>query len=236
MKDGYKQVEPALRALVDPKKAAFQKTFFKTGEGQYGAEDKFLGVMVPDVRTLVPRFQHLPLSDCARLLESPYNEVRLLALCILVAQYKGGAPAEKSAIYKAYLANLKGVNNWNLVDASAHYIMGAHLLEKDKKILLKLSKSRNLWERRVAIVATWAFIRAGLYDHTLELSAALLKDNEDLMHKACGWMLREVGKKDVSVLENFLKEHHADMPRTMLRYAIEKFPPARRKKMLKGVF
>lgn len=229
-----KRAEAALKALASPAKARLLMTFFKTGKGEYGEGDRFLGVTVPEIRKLVKRFGDLPLGDCERLLRSPYNEVRLFALLVMVAQYEKGGAREREGIYRAYLRNARRVNNWNLVDASAHRIVGAHVLERDRGILYKLAKSKDLWERRIAIVATWTLIQNGYYSDTLKLSFIYLKDTQDLMHKACGWMLREVGKRDVAVLEKFLKENHAAMPRTMLRYAIEKFPPARRRKYLAG--
>jgi 3-methyladenine DNA glycosylase AlkD len=229
-----KKAEAALRALATPAKAARQMTFFKTGKGQYSAHDKFLGVTVPDIRKIAAEFRHLPPAELECLLRSAYNDIRLFALLVMVGQYERGDAATRERLYRLYMKNLSAVNNWNLVDASAHYIAGRHLLEKDRGVLYKLSKSKDMWERRVAIVATYAFIRESSHSDTLKLSAIYLSDKEDLMHKATGWMLREVGKKDVAVLEKFLKANLAAMPRTMLRYAIERFPEEKRKKILKG--
>jgi 3-methyladenine DNA glycosylase AlkD len=252
MKENYQSAQSALRTLANPAKAQILLRFFKTGKGEYGEGDKFLGVMVPQIRKLVPRFQDLSAGELSRLLGSAYNEVRLFALLVMVRQYEKGDTAARERVYRLYLKNLKAVNNWNLVDASAPYIVGVHhqcplpvipakagihLLAGgggDGEVLYKLSKSKDMWARRVAIVSTLGLIRAGYYSDTLNISFILLKDKEDLIHKACGWMLREVGKRDVTVLENFLNEHAAAMPRTMLRYAIERFPEGKRRGYLRG--
>ena len=217
----------ALAALRDPDKAAFFQRFFKCGPGQYGAGDQFLGLSVPQVRSVLAQYRTLPVSDCVALLQSPYNEVRLLALLILVAHYqrKHATEAERQTVYDAYLAHRNRVNNWNLVDASAPIIVGGHLLRRDRSLLDTLVQSTVLWDRRIAVLATFAFIRAGDFGCTLRLCGQLLNDREDLMHKACGWMLREVGKRDEAVLRAFLDTHARHMPRTMLRYALEKLPP-----------
>jgi 3-methyladenine DNA glycosylase AlkD len=227
-----KNPETLLKSMADPRKAARQRSFFKTGKGEYAEHDKFLGITVPEIRRLAKSYRHLTIKDFEKLLKSPWNEVRLFALIVMAEQYRRGE--DREAIFNCYIKNLHGVNNWNLVDASAHLIVGAHLLERDRRFLYNILKSKNLWERRVAIVATWAFIRADSYSDTLKISYKLLKDNHDLMHKSCGWMLREVGKRDTAVLEKFLQKHHAEMPRTMLRYAIERFPEKKRRKYLKG--
>jgi 3-methyladenine DNA glycosylase AlkD len=227
-----KQAHTALTAMQDPAKAAFAAKFFKTGKGQYGEGDRFLGITVPAVRLLARQFAALPLADCQTLLGSAFNEERLLALLILVAHYKRGDAAMREAVVALYLAQRARVNNWNLVDSSAPYILGAHLLHKDRALLYQLVASPSLWDRRIAVLATFAFIRENDFTDTLALTALLLHDPQDLMHKACGWMLREVGKRDAVVLEQFLRKHQADMPRTMLRYAIERFAPAQRKVFL----
>ena len=226
------KAETVLKKLATPEAAARQMTFFKTGKGQYGEGDKFLGVTVPVLRGVAKQFKDLGLKELERLLHSPYNESRLLALLVLGGQYKHGDEKRRAAIYRLYLKNARRVNNWNLVDASAHYIVGEHLLTNDRKILYKLVRSENLWERRIAVVSTFAFIRRRDFKDILKLSAILLEDEQDLMHKACGWMLREVGKKHSSTLEKFLKTHAPKMPRTMLRYAIERFPEQKRKAYL----
>jgi 3-methyladenine DNA glycosylase AlkD len=224
----------ALLALADPDKAAFLAGFFKTGKGQYGEGDRFLGLTVPTVRELVRQYRTLNLKACEQLLASPYNEARLLALLILVAKYGKGDEAAQEQVCRLFLANKHRVNNWNLVDASAPYILGAHLLRRDRATLFELARSDSLWDRRIAVLASFAFIRAGDFDDTLKLVKRLLEDKQDLMHKACGWMLREIGKRDQAVLEKFLQRHHAKMPRTMLRYAIERFAPDKRQAYLSG--
>lgn len=228
----YQQVTSTLKKLAH-KTSIVQAKYFKTGKGDYAEHDKFIGVNVPTLRKLAQEWGELPLSETRFLLASKVNEERFIALAILVQQYKVGKSDQKEKIYQFYLDNLKGVNNWNLVDASAHLIIGAHLLNKNKAILLTLSKSPSLWERRIAIVATWYFIRNNEFSHTLKIAKVLLNDSHDLIHKAIGWMLREVGKKDINVLVEFLDQNALKMPRTALRYAIESFPETKRKKYLK---
>lgn len=199
--------------------------FFKKG-----GSDQFIGIKVPILRQLAKEHPNLCVED---FLKSPINEERLLALITLVSRYKKGSPAVKEEIYQFYLQNLPYVNNWNLVDSSAHLIIGAHLYDKNKNILLQLVKSKVIWERRVAIVATWFFIKKGDFEWTIKLAQMLLDDKEDLIHKASGWMLREIMQKGgILVLEEFLKQNAATMPRTMLRYAIEKFDPETRQKYM----
>jgi 3-methyladenine DNA glycosylase AlkD len=230
----HRQARAALLALANPNKAEFLAGFFKTGKGQYAEGDRFLGITVPAIRQLARQFRQLGLLDCERLLQSAYNDERLLALLILVEQYRKGDANIKNKVYQVYLNNRHRVNNWNLVDSSAPYIVGAHLLQQDRSLLYQLAKSRSLWERRIAVLATFAFIRSGDFADTLKFSEQLLGDKHDLMHKACGWMFREVGKRNQSVLEGFLRQHYAVMPRTMLRYAIERFAPAKRTGYLTG--
>jgi 3-methyladenine DNA glycosylase AlkD len=224
----YTKAVKTLAASADAAKAAFSKTFFKTGKGQYGEGDVFLGISVPDLRRLAKEYGGLPLADIEKLLQSKHNETRLLALLVLDLQYKAGNEVAQNKIYALYLKNRARVNNWNLVDASAPYIFGRHLLTRDRAVLYRLAASDKMWDRRIAIVGTLAFIRAGDLDDTFQLCEILMQDKEDLMHKACGWMLREAGKKDVAALEKFLKKHAAHMPRTMLRYAIERFAVEKR--------
>lgn len=216
------QIKNVLKSSVSacPKTMA---VFFKTGKGQYGEGDKFIGVTVPNLRKIAKFFDDLTLNELQKLLESKFNEQRLLALIILSNQYKKASKQEKIALYDFYLSNLQHVNNWNLVDASAHLIIGAHLVDKNRKTLLKLSRSKSLWERRIAIVSTWYFIRQNDLEWTFKLANLLKKDEHDLIHKAVGWMLREAGKRSEEQLIGFLEQHAVDMPRTMLRYAIEKF-------------
>lgn len=203
--------------------------FFKTAPGEYAAHDKFLGITVPALRKISKEFSELSLSEIETLLASSFNEERLLALLILVNRYQKANRELKEECYQFYLNNLKSVNNWNLVDLSAHLIVGAHLHKAEKDILFELSSRESLWERRVAIVSTWYFIRQNEHEWTIRLAKILLNDKHDLIHKAVGWMLREVGKKDLQVLVGFLADHANLMPRTMLRYAIEKFPEEQRK-------
>jgi len=210
-----------LRTLAHPERAAHSQRFFKTAPGQYGHGDKFLGLTVPMMRGVVREFRDLPLADAEALLASPWHEDRLVALMILVEQYRR-TPGARNAIYRLYLARTDRINNWDLVDVSAANIVGAHLAERSRKPLLRLAKSKSLWERRIAIVATLHFIRRNEFDDTLAIARLLLADTHDLIHKACGWMLRETGKRDERVLRAFLDEHAARMPRTMLRYAIER--------------
>ena len=203
--------------------------FFKTGPGDYAEHDQFIGVSVPNLRKLAKEFQHIGLDNIHVLLHSKINEERLFALIVLTNRYA----AEPDAVYQFYMDNIQQVNNWNLVDASAHLIVGKHLYKKDKDILHTLANSGVMWERRVAIVATWHFIKMNEFEWTLKLAKILLSDSHDLIHKAVGWMLREIGKKDVEPLKTFLNQYAATMPRTMLRYAIEKFPEVERRELLK---
>ncbi len=214
---------------ITPQRAA---AFFKTGKGQYAEGEQFLGITVPTLRKIAKQHRALPLQVLAQLLASSFNEERLLALLILIHQYQAATERQQQRLYQFYLKHLKYVNNWNLVDASAHCIVGAHLWEKDRSCLLQLAASPNLWKRRVAMVATWYFIRHDDLVWTFKLAAVLKHDPEDLMHKAVGWMLREAGKRDTAPLLVFLGKHAATMPRTMLRYAIEKFPRALRQHYL----
>jgi 3-methyladenine DNA glycosylase AlkD len=214
-------------------KAAILGRFFKTGPGQYAAGDVFVGVMVPVSRKIAHDFRELPLAECEKLLASPIHEARLIALIILCDQFKRGDERERAAIYKIYLAHTDRINNWDLVDTSAPNIVGAYLLERSWQPLTKLSHSKSLWERRIAIVSTFAHIRANNFEPTLTIAELLLNDSHDLIHKACGWMLREVGKRSDTALKNFLDTYKSRMPRTMLRYAIEKFDTKTRESYLK---
>ncbi len=206
--------------------------FFKTDPESYAAHDQFLGVPVPTIRLIAKKFLDLSDAEIQQLLASPFNEERLLSLIILVHQYQKADTANKNALYQFYMDNLKQVNNWNLVDSSAHLIIGAHLYDKNRNILISLAQSNNLWERRIAIVATWYFIRKNDLAWTFKIATLLLHDKHDLIHKSVGWMMREAGKKDIQQLIDFLNAHAFHMPRTMLRYAIEKLPEAQRKAYL----
>ena len=221
-----------LRKYADKEKAKVLLRFFKIGPGEYAEGDIFLGVMVPFIRKVLKEFGGLPLSDLIKLLRSKIHEERLLALLILVHQFNKADVKTKEKIYKAYLANTKFINNWDLVDLSAPQIVGGYLVDKDRQILYRLAKSPLLWERRIAILATFAFIKLGYFDDVFGIAKLLLGDKEDLIHKACGWMLREVGKRNLRAEEKFLRRNCKIMPRTMLRYALEKFPPAKRKLFL----
>ena len=221
-----------LRDFADGERALFVLGFFKTGPGQYGEGDKFLGLNVPDLRKVAREFRSLSLPDLRQLLKSKWHEERLLALVILVDQYGGGDEKVRGAIYKLYLASTDRINNWDLVDCSAPQIVGGHLAERSRKPLYRLVKSKSVWERRIAIVGTYHWIRQGQFDDTFALVESLLGDKHDLIHKAAGWMLREVGKRDRAALEKFLGKHAARMPRTMLRYAFERFPEKSRQKYL----
>lgn len=219
------------RSLADEKQAKVLSGFFKTGQGQYGEGDVFLGIKVPVQRAAIKRYSDLPLSDIQELLDSPFHEHRLSALFILVRRFEKGDAATRTAVYESYLKNVaRGrVNNWDLVDLSAPNIVGWYLLDKDRSIIHRLAASKKLWERRVAVLATFTFIREKDFKDIIEIATRLLSDGHDLMHKAVGWMLREVGKRDISVLREFLDEHASKMPRTMLRYAIEKMSEKERK-------
>lgn len=225
--------------MMNPEKAAFFPYFFKTGKGEYGEGDQFLGITVPQQRAIAKKYISLAtFTDIAALLESPIHEHRLTALLILVYKNEKASDPEKKAIFDFYLEHTKGINNWDLVDASARSIVGEYLLntesqEKTPKLLISLSHSKSLWERRIAIVATFAYIKKGIISPTLEISTLLLSDKHDLIHKACGWMLREAGKKDVEALIEFLEKYKSTMPRTMLRYAIERMDKETKMELMK---
>jgi len=227
------KVEQELKKLGSKKKAETSAWFFKTGVGQYGHGDVFLGVTVPEQRKVSKEYRDLPLLEISKLLANKYHECRLTALLILVHQYKMGNEPTKEKIAKFYLKHTKYINNWDLVDLSASYILGEYLFDKDRAVLYKLVKSKNIWERRIAIITTHMFIRKGEYKDTFALAEILLTDTHDLIHKAVGWMLREVGKRvSRPALVSFLEMHTPHMPRTTLRYAIEHFSELERKKFL----
>lgn len=227
-------IQAELDGAGDAHRARVLQKFFQTGEGQYGAGDVFRGITVPTLRQIAKRHRSLNLLSAEELLSSHFHEDRLLALLILVETYRRGDEYTKAIIYDLYLRNTQFINNWDLVDASAPHIVGKHLQTRSRKPLDNLAQSESLWERRIAILATAHFIKHGEFDDTLRLSALLLADREDLIHKAVGWMLREVGKRDFRAETNFLRAHYRRMPRVMLRYAIEKFPPHERAKYLRG--
>ncbi len=206
--------------------------FFKTGVGEYGEGDVFAGIKVPVQRKIAKEFKNLNFDDIRELIDSKIHEERMIGLLVLQGKYEQGDEKEKEKVFKFYIRNRKGINNWDLVDISAPKIVGEHLLERDKKLLYEFARSKNLWERRIAVISTFTFIRAGKFETTFKIAEILLDDDHDLIHKAVGWMLREIGKKDLNAEEKFLKPRYKKMPRTMLRYAIEKFPEVKRKKYL----
>lgn len=223
------QLKSDLAALADPVKAKKLAHFFKTGPGDYGAGDQFIGVVVPNQRQIAQKYKQLPLSDLQKLLASPTHEHRLTALFILIFQF----PQHPDTIYNFYLKNLNHINNWDLVDLSAPKIVGEYLKDqKDRRLLYKLVKSKNIWSRRIAVLATYPFIKNNDFVDALKLSEILLADGHDLIHKATGWMLREIGKIDLPVLLKFLDKNYHHMPRTMLRYSIEKLPQTQRQHYL----
>jgi 3-methyladenine DNA glycosylase AlkD len=230
------EISARLRQLGDPEKARFLQRFFKTGPGEYAEGDCFIGLKVPQVRLLLREYRGLTPTDVLPLLMSPIHEERLFALLALVRSFEKGDPATREQVYTFYMANTSRINNWDLVDISAPQIVGGFLLERDRGPLDLLAQSTSLWERRIAIIATFTFIRRNQFDDTLRIGRLLLHDREDLIHKAAGWMLREVGKREQAVEEGFLKLHCRVMPRTMLRYAIEKYPEDKRQMYLKGKF
>ncbi len=227
-------VRARLREHADPEDAHGARRYFKTGPGEYGEGDVFIGVRVPALRRLAKELRALPPGDAAALLRSPVHEERLLALLVLVGAYAGGDDALRGRIFQLYLANTRFINNWDLVDSSAADVVGAHLHGGDRSLLDRLAASDSVWERRITIIATLHYIRRGEFADTLRVAALLLHDRHDLIHKAVGWMLREVGKRDREAEEAFLREHCRAMPRTMLRYATERFPEPLRLAYLRG--
>lgn len=221
-------IKKDLSLLVHPDKAAFFPSFFKTGKGEYGEGDQFLGITVPEQRQVAKKYVSLAtLQDLATLLESPYHEHRLTSLLILVYQYQKATSEQKKSMVEFYLSHTKRINNWDLVDTSASYILGDYLITTEihgitPKLLLHLSQSENLWEKRISIISTHAYIKKGILAPTFEITELLMNDPHDLIHKACGWMLRETGKKDMEILIAFVEKHKTVMPRTILRYAIER--------------
>ena len=228
-------VRAKLRSLGSPARAEMSKRYFKTGPGQYGEGDIFYGNSAAEMRGLAREYQALAEDEILKLLRSPFHEERAVALLIFVRRFARAEPSGRKRIYNLYLSHTAFINNWDLVDASAPHVVGAHLFDKSRKPLYTLARSRSLWERRISIVATAYFIRQHDFGDTLALAERLLADKEDLIHKAAGWMLREVGKRDGDAARRFLVAHYQRMPRTMLRYAIERFPEAERQAYLKGL-
>jgi 3-methyladenine DNA glycosylase AlkD len=231
----YERLRKDLRRAARKRKAKVLASFFKTAPGEYASGDIFLGVSVPELRALAKKYPHFSLAGVNRLIKSPIHEERLCALLFLIRRYEGSSFKGKEEVYRNYLSHIRYINNWDLVDLTAPVIVGDFLLDKPKKPLYRLARSSSLWERRISIVSTHAFIRKGRFDDTLRIATLLLDDSHDLIHKAVGWMLREVGKRDERRAEIFLKKYFRRMPRTMLRYAIERFPEEKRKKYLKRV-
>jgi 3-methyladenine DNA glycosylase AlkD len=224
----HEQVKAELEILSDPDRAMKLQGFFKTGVGEYGEGDVFLGVRVPDQRRVAKKYRKIPLTDVLKLLQSGIHEHRLTSLFILTEQFTKGDEEIRRQIVDLYLDNIDFVNNWDLVDSSAHKILGVWLIDKPRDILYELAKSESVWERRTSIISTFAFINNSDLMDAIALAGILRDDSHDLIHKAVGWVLREVGKKDQSILEEFLLAHYQKMPRTMLRYAIERLPEERR--------
>ena len=222
-----------LQALANQDKAKIIQGFFKTRKGEYAEGDIFLGITVPKSREIAKKYNSIELEELNSLLKSKIHEERLIALLILIEKFNKSS--DKKQIFDFYLNNTKYINNWDLVDLTADKILGKFLLDKSRKILDKLAHSENLWERRIAIISTFNFIKDNQFDETLKIAENLLNDSHDLIHKAVGWMLREIGKRSLPVLEEFLKKHYKSMPRTMLRYAIEKFPEEKRRLYLKRI-
>ena len=227
-------IQRELRQLGSREAASHAQRFFKTGPGQYGEGDLFLGIRVPVLRQTARENSALRLEETCLLLQSAFHEERLLALFILVEKFGRAAEEGRKAIYDLYLKNTPYINNLDLVDCSAEHIVGAYLQDKNRAPLYDLVRAASLWERRIGVMATFHFIKQNDFNDTLKISATLMNDKEDLIHKATGWMLREIGKREIAVLEDFLWLHLRVMPRTMLRYAIEKFPEERRQRFLKG--
>lgn len=223
-----------MRAEADPDDAVNLRRFFKTGKGQYGEGDRFLGVRVPVLRRLARAYRMLPVDDAMALVRSKWHEERLLGLLLLVGRYQRAEAVERQAIYDLYLRHAKHVNNWDLVDSSAPYIVGPHITSTDFAVLERLARSPDVWERRIAVLATFHGIKQGEFRPALRIATLLITDEHDLIHKAVGWMLREIGKRDRAAEIAFLREHYRTMPRTTLRYAIEHFPDGQRRKYLDG--
>jgi 3-methyladenine DNA glycosylase AlkD len=229
-----REIHGRLQMLGDPQRAKVLQRFFKTGPGEYGEGDVFLGIRVPEIRKLAREYQTLDLPEAVHLLQSSIHEARLLALVILVRAYQHGDASLRQRIYDLYLQNTRFINSWDLVDLSAEHIVGRHLRGTNKAPVRTLAGSDLLWERRIAVLATFHYIKLGDFSETLHIARLMLDDPEDLIHKAVGWMLREIGKRDRTAEEEFLKKHYRSMPRTMLRYAIERFPEDLRRSYLKG--
>lgn len=226
-----------IQSHCDPQKAKDLARFFKTGKGEYGEGDRFLGIIVPKQRIIARQYwKQLTLNDVEELLHNRFHECRMIALFILVLQYKKASEAVKGEIVRLYLRNTAYINNWDLVDLSSRDIVGAYFFDKDRSPLYRLARSPLLWDRRIAIIATFYFIARNDFEDSFKIAEILLPDRHDLIHKAIGWVIREIGKRNLQSEEDFIRKHYADMPRTALRYAIERFPEAKRRSWLKGTF
>lgn len=223
-----KELQKEILKLKNPLKANLLSRYFKTGKGEYGEGDVFLGLTVPQLRDIAKKYSHLKLNNIKNLLKSKFHEFRMTGVFILTYKYKKADIEIKKQIFNFYIRNKKGINNWDLIDLSSPNIVGDYLKDKDKSILYKLLKSENIWDKRIAVLATFGFIKIKNYKDSLKIAEILLNDKHDLIHKAVGWMLREIGKQDIKTEELFLKKYYKKMPRTMLRYAIEKFPQSKR--------
>lgn len=231
-----KELVECFELLADAEQAAFLQYFFKTGKGQYGEGDVFWGIRVPETRKIAKEFKELPFDEIKKVLKNPVHEIRLCGLLILVEQFKKAKKEDRKKIVDFYLSQTQYINNWDLVDLSCYNILGTYLSDKPRDILYSLAESENMWEQRIAIISTWIFIRNNEFADTLAISKMLLNHPHDLIHKAIGWMLREVYKRDNDLILDFVKTHYEEMPRTALRYAIEKFPEDERKNILQGKF
>ena len=231
-----KELIECFELLADPEQAIFLQRFFKTGKGQYGEGDVFYGIKVPQTRQIAKEFKQISFAELKEVLKHPVHEIRLCGLLILVEQFKKAKEEDRKKIIDFYLSSTQYINNWDLVDLSCYHILGTYLLDKPRDILYSLAESSNMWEQRIAIVGTWAFIRKQEYQDTLDIAVMLLDHPHDLIHKAIGWMLREISKRDENVMLDFIKIHYEKMPRTALRYAIERLPEVERKNILQGKF
>lgn len=223
-----------IKELANPEIASHSQRFFKTGPGEYGEGDQFLGVRVPVIRQLVKKLRGLKLEQSLQMLKNEYHEIRLFAVLMLVDLFERGDETSRSKIYHEYLGHSKWINNWDLVDSSAHKIVGTYLSDKSRAPLYQLTESDLLWDKRIAMIACYRLIKQDDFDDTIKLAEIFLTETHDLMHKAVGWMLREMGKRNFEIEDRFLMKHYKKMPRTMLRYALEKFPKDRKKAYMKG--
>ncbi|GAB3705323.1 DNA alkylation repair protein [Spirosoma flavus] len=229
MEQTYQTAKTAIIALAQPERAVMVARFFKTGPGQYGEGDQFIGLSLPQIRAIVKLFQTLPLDEVEKLVQDPIHECRMAGLLIWVKQTNKAGSMDRATILERYVANRQFINNWDLVDVTCPHIIGRYVVQGDRSILYDLVQEENLWSKRIAIVSTLALIRLGQFSDTFALAELLLSHKHDLIHKAVGWMLREVGKRNVDALEEFLHDHIRQMPRTALRYAIERFEPSHRR-------